>query len=98
MDSSTIAAIFSKKDWLHKVMELGGQPALIGSHLNSICSPGETGKFHIVLLTKFIRDEALSESLRQLFFGCLKQGYAHRQRGQHEHEIKIGSFARARMA
>jgi hypothetical protein len=85
------SAIFSKKDWLHKVMELGGEPALIGPQLSSVSSPGETGKFHMLLLTNFMRDEAPSDSLRQLFFASLKQGYAHHQRGQYVDEIKIGN-------
>jgi hypothetical protein len=84
------SAIFSKMDWLHKVTELGGKPALIGSRLSSVSSPGETGKFHMVLLSNVMRDEAPSESLRQLFFACLKQGYAH-QKGRYVDEIKIGS-------
>lgn len=48
----------------------------------------------MILLSNFGRDEVPSESLRQLFFDCLKEGYTHtqRQKGWGYDEIMVGNI------
>jgi hypothetical protein len=87
------STIFAKEDWLNKVTELGGRPLLVGSQLSDLCS-SRRKRAHVILLSNFERDEAPSESLKQLLFNSLKEGYTHTQRQKHwgYDEIRVGNI------
>lgn len=73
--------------------ELGGRPLLVSSQLSDLCS-SRRKRAHVILLSNFKQDEAPSESLKQLFFNYLKEGYTHTQRQKNwgYNEIKVGNI------